>query len=183
MNVSIDISGLPITLSECGIVGIWVQEELVLQFTNLKAIKLLFFVFRHVRIIFLLLFSLYVDVAAFYAVFLPFFGHNSLFWISVVTWQSICFSIFYSLCRYGCLLWCFWIPFCHNSSLGLQWSPDRASVFGSSAEDGFLNVWDHEKVTTHTLNYLVFSEGTMHNIGEGDWVQLLVISHLFLWPD
>ena len=69
MNVSIDISGLPITLSECGIVGIWVQEELVLQFTNLKAIKLLFFVFRHVRIIFLLLFSLYVDVAAFYAVF------------------------------------------------------------------------------------------------------------------
>ena len=27
-----------------------------------------------------------------------------------------------------------------------QWSPDRASVFGSSAEDGFLNVWDHEKV-------------------------------------
>uniref|UniRef100_A0A0E0FRZ9 Histone-binding protein RBBP4-like N-terminal domain-containing protein n=1 Tax=Oryza nivara TaxID=4536 RepID=A0A0E0FRZ9_ORYNI len=26
------------------------------------------------------------------------------------------------------------------------WSPDKASVFGSSAEDGFLNVWDHEKV-------------------------------------
>ncbi|PWZ33799.1 WD-40 repeat-containing protein MSI4 [Zea mays] len=32
------------------------------------------------------------------------------------------------------------------TGLGLQWSPDRASVFGSSAEDGFLNVWDHEKV-------------------------------------
>ncbi|ONM25164.1 Tubulin gamma-2 chain [Zea mays] len=108
MNVSIDISGLPITLSECGIVGIWVQEELVLQFTNLKAIKLLFFVFRHVRIIFLLLFSLYVDVAAFYAVFLPF--------LAIIL------------------------------SFGFQWSPDRASVFGSSAEDGFLNVWDHEKV-------------------------------------
>jgi len=30
--------------------------------------------------------------------------------------------------------------------LCVQWSPDRASVFGSSAEDGFLNVWDHEKV-------------------------------------
>ncbi|EMS49693.1 WD-40 repeat-containing protein MSI4 [Triticum urartu] len=28
----------------------------------------------------------------------------------------------------------------------LLWSPDKASVFGSSAEDGFLNVWDHEKV-------------------------------------
>ena len=69
MNVSIDISGLPITLSECGIVGIWVQEELVLQFTNLKAIKLLFFVFRHVMIIFLLLFSLYVDVVASYDAF------------------------------------------------------------------------------------------------------------------
>ncbi|THU59560.1 hypothetical protein C4D60_Mb07t03390 [Musa balbisiana] len=26
------------------------------------------------------------------------------------------------------------------------WSPDRASVFGSAAEDGFLNIWDHEKV-------------------------------------
>ncbi|OVA01307.1 WD40 repeat [Macleaya cordata] len=28
----------------------------------------------------------------------------------------------------------------------LCWSPDKASVFGSAAEDGFLNVWDHEKV-------------------------------------
>ncbi|CAL9150950.1 unnamed protein product, partial [Musa hybrid cultivar] len=27
-----------------------------------------------------------------------------------------------------------------------DWSPDRASVFGSAAEDGFLNIWDHEKV-------------------------------------
>lgn len=27
-----------------------------------------------------------------------------------------------------------------------QWSPDRSSVFGSSAEDGILNIWDHEKV-------------------------------------
>ncbi|THG07756.1 hypothetical protein TEA_015570 [Camellia sinensis var. sinensis] len=26
------------------------------------------------------------------------------------------------------------------------WSPDRSSVFGSSAEDGFLNIWDYEKV-------------------------------------
>ncbi|PKU76302.1 WD-40 repeat-containing protein MSI4 [Dendrobium catenatum] len=30
--------------------------------------------------------------------------------------------------------------------LCVQWSPDKASVFGSAAEDGFLNVWDHEKV-------------------------------------
>ncbi|KAF8393536.1 hypothetical protein HHK36_021780 [Tetracentron sinense] len=30
--------------------------------------------------------------------------------------------------------------------LCVQWSPDKSSVFGSSAEDGFLNVWDHEKV-------------------------------------
>lgn len=28
----------------------------------------------------------------------------------------------------------------------LQWSPDKSSVFGSSAEDGILNIWDHEKV-------------------------------------
>jgi hypothetical protein len=111
MNVSIDISGLPITLSECGIVAIWLQEELVLQFTNLRAIKLLFFVFRHVKIIFLLLFSLYADVVASYDVF----GYL----LAIIL------------------------------SFGFQWSPDRASVFGSSAEDGFLNVWDHEKVTTH----------------------------------
>jgi histone-binding protein RBBP4 len=30
--------------------------------------------------------------------------------------------------------------------LCVQWCPDRASVFGSCAEDGLLNVWDYEKV-------------------------------------
>ncbi|KAL4359169.1 hypothetical protein HN51_018883 [Arachis hypogaea] len=30
--------------------------------------------------------------------------------------------------------------------LCVQWCPDKSSVFGSSAEDGFLNIWDHEKV-------------------------------------
>ncbi|KAG0566457.1 hypothetical protein M758_7G060800 [Ceratodon purpureus] len=30
--------------------------------------------------------------------------------------------------------------------LCVQWCPDRASVFGSCAEDGLLNVWDFEKV-------------------------------------
>ncbi|CAK9144127.1 unnamed protein product [Ilex paraguariensis] len=30
--------------------------------------------------------------------------------------------------------------------LCVQWSPEKASVFGSSAEDGFLNIWDYEKV-------------------------------------
>lgn len=30
--------------------------------------------------------------------------------------------------------------------LCVQWCPDRASVFGSCAEDGLLNVWDIEKV-------------------------------------
>ncbi|PIA64329.1 hypothetical protein AQUCO_00100066v1 [Aquilegia coerulea] len=30
--------------------------------------------------------------------------------------------------------------------LCVQWSPDKASVFGSAAEDGLLNVWDHEKI-------------------------------------
>lgn len=28
----------------------------------------------------------------------------------------------------------------------LQWSPDKSSVFGSSAEDGLLNIWDYDKV-------------------------------------
>ncbi|GJR34544.1 retrovirus-related pol polyprotein from transposon TNT 1-94 [Tanacetum coccineum] len=30
--------------------------------------------------------------------------------------------------------------------LCVQWSPDKSSVFGSSAEDGILNVWDHNKI-------------------------------------
>ncbi|XP_057506328.1 WD-40 repeat-containing protein MSI4-like [Actinidia eriantha] len=30
--------------------------------------------------------------------------------------------------------------------LCVQWSPDRSSVFGSSAEDGLLNIWDYDKV-------------------------------------
>ncbi|OMO70796.1 hypothetical protein CCACVL1_18656 [Corchorus capsularis] len=30
--------------------------------------------------------------------------------------------------------------------LCVQWSPDKSSVFGSSAEDGFLNIWDYEKI-------------------------------------
>lgn len=30
--------------------------------------------------------------------------------------------------------------------LYFQWSPDKSSVFGSSAEDGLLNIWDYEKV-------------------------------------
>eukprot|EP01018_Ginkgo_biloba_P003985 Gb_32208 [translate_table: standard] len=35
----------------------------------------------------------------------------------------------------------------HSASvLCVQWCPDKASVFGSSAEDGYLNVWDYEKV-------------------------------------
>lgn len=28
----------------------------------------------------------------------------------------------------------------------IQWSPDKSSVFGSSAEDGLLNIWDYDKV-------------------------------------
>lgn len=30
--------------------------------------------------------------------------------------------------------------------LCVQWSPDKATVFGSAAEDGLLNIWDHEKI-------------------------------------
>ncbi|KAA8523246.1 hypothetical protein F0562_009669 [Nyssa sinensis] len=33
------------------------------------------------------------------------------------------------------------LPFWWN-----RWSPDKSSVFGSSAEDGLLNIWDYEKV-------------------------------------
>lgn len=30
--------------------------------------------------------------------------------------------------------------------LCVQWSPDKGTVFGSSAEDGILNIWDHAKI-------------------------------------
>uniref|UniRef100_A0A5B6ZR83 Putative WD-40 repeat-containing protein MSI4 n=1 Tax=Davidia involucrata TaxID=16924 RepID=A0A5B6ZR83_DAVIN len=30
--------------------------------------------------------------------------------------------------------------------LCVQWSPDKSSVFGSSAEDGLLNIWDYDQV-------------------------------------
>ncbi|XP_044495469.1 WD-40 repeat-containing protein MSI4-like [Mangifera indica] len=30
--------------------------------------------------------------------------------------------------------------------LCVQWSPDKSSIFGSSAEDGILNIWDYEKI-------------------------------------
>ncbi|GMH04081.1 hypothetical protein Nepgr_005920 [Nepenthes gracilis] len=30
--------------------------------------------------------------------------------------------------------------------LCVQWSPDNPTIFGSAAEDGFLNIWDYEKV-------------------------------------
>lgn len=37
-----------------------------------------------------------------------------------------------------------------------QWSPDKSSVFGSSAEDGILNIWDHEKVRDPFLSCVSF---------------------------
>ncbi|OMO66274.1 hypothetical protein COLO4_30660 [Corchorus olitorius] len=33
-----------------------------------------------------------------------------------------------------------------HSAAVLCWSPDKSSVFGSSAEDGILNIWDYEKI-------------------------------------
>ncbi|KAF5799078.1 putative transcription factor WD40-like family [Helianthus annuus] len=29
--------------------------------------------------------------------------------------------------------------------LCVQWCPDKSSVFGSSAEDGYVNIWDYEQ--------------------------------------
>ncbi|MFS7928851.1 putative transcription factor WD40-like family [Helianthus anomalus] len=36
-----------------------------------------------------------------------------------------------------------------------QWSPGKSSVFGSSAEDGVLNIWDHNKVLILSLSHKV----------------------------
>ncbi|CAL1357585.1 unnamed protein product [Linum trigynum] len=39
----------------------------------------------------------------------------------------------------------------HNAAvLCVQWCPDKASVFGSSAEDGLLNIWDYEQIGKET---------------------------------
>ncbi|AQK97801.1 WD-40 repeat-containing protein MSI4 [Zea mays] len=74
-------------------------------------------------------------------------GHKAAV-LCVQACQDNIFAVIFSLCGCGCFLCCFFIPlfFAIILSFGFQWSPDRASVFGSSAEDGFLNVWDHEKV-------------------------------------
>ena len=55
----------------------------------------------------------------------------------------------------------------------MQWCPDRASVFGSCAEDGLLNVWDYEKVRVFCplLNFVC-------SIG----VKLVLIMFTFLVP-
>ncbi|XWS20150.1 hypothetical protein CRYUN_Cryun31cG0075900 [Craigia yunnanensis] len=40
------------------------------------------------------------------------------------------------------------------------WSPDKSSVFGSSAEDGILNIWDHKKILQdwrHQMLLLAYS--------------------------
>ncbi|KAL8217359.1 hypothetical protein R6Q57_020732, partial [Mikania cordata] len=36
--------------------------------------------------------------------------------------------------------------------LCVHWSPDKPSIFGSSAEDGVLNIWDHNKVVDFHWN-------------------------------
>ncbi|KAK1388163.1 hypothetical protein POM88_016341 [Heracleum sosnowskyi] len=35
--------------------------------------------------------------------------------------------------------------------LCVQWCPDKSSVFGSSAEDGCLNIWDYEKLSPYNF--------------------------------
>lgn len=37
----------------------------------------------------------------------------------------------------------------------MQWSPHNKSIFGSSAEDGILNIWDSEKVWSIKLLDLI----------------------------
>ena len=67
-----------------------------------------------------------------------------------------------------------------------QWSPDRASVFGSSAEDGFLNVWDHEKVTNHALNHFVPSDNPAQWFVKAEewWDSVpLLFSHVLFSPE
>ncbi|THG12354.1 hypothetical protein TEA_001016 [Camellia sinensis var. sinensis] len=50
--------------------------------------------------------------------------------------------------------------------LCVQWSPDRSSVFGSSVEDGFLNIWDYEKVLDILLPSLLPPSLSVYSVGK-----------------
>ncbi|CAI9261021.1 unnamed protein product [Lactuca saligna] len=43
----------------------------------------------------------------------------------------------------------------------VEWSPDKSSIFGSSAEDGVLNIWDHNKVGEHSGPASKFAPGLL----------------------
>jgi WD40 repeat protein len=63
--------------------------------------------------------------------------------------------------------------------LCVQWCPDRASVFGSCAEDGLLNVWDFEKASNS-----LFSLSFLCPIQINSFLQILhqetsLISHVW----
>uniref|UniRef100_A0A804LJ04 Tubulin beta chain n=1 Tax=Zea mays TaxID=4577 RepID=A0A804LJ04_MAIZE len=70
-----------------------------------------------------------------------------------------------------------------NSVRIFQWSPDRASVFGSSAEDGFLNVWDHEKVGKKKNSNVpagLFFQHAGHSHMKGSWLWIFLTVDIFL---
>ncbi|GJU08735.1 transcription initiation factor TFIID subunit 1 isoform X1 [Tanacetum coccineum] len=46
-----------------------------------------------------------------------------------------------------------------NGKHKMEWSPDKSSVFRSSAEDGVLNIWDHNKVGILFMSQLNFISG------------------------
>lgn len=62
------------------------------------------------------------------------------------------------------------------ASLSIQWSPDKSSVFGSSAEDGLLNIWDYDTVCTFsqiciikvspTFKLIIFIYACVHQVGK-----------------
>lgn len=71
-------------------------------------------------------------------------GHSAAVLCVQVT--SVAFDWF--LTEDNIFIICFVLFHCLNICTCLQWCPDKSSVFGSSAEDGLLNIWDHQKVNS-----------------------------------
>nr|KAJ0189352.1 hypothetical protein LSAT_V11C800425210 [Lactuca sativa] len=51
-----------------------------------------------------------------------------------------------------------------------QWSPDKSSIFGSSVEDGVLNIWDHNKVGERSGPASKFAPGLLFRHSGHRWL-------------
>ena len=76
-------------------------------------------------------------------------GHEAAV-LSVQVFGIILLTSWARVAAFNCLkkLLEFWFDDLSSILCALQWCPDKSSVFGSAAEDGIVNIWDHDKVWT-----------------------------------